>query len=194
MKQNHREWKRKTQLLQVEIKHFRESQWKRIHSKYLDTQLLVSPLLLTSCVSLGEILTLSEQSWFYHMSNDSSDDNIFILSFMVTRSFYIFWYNNPGKWVRQIPILEIRNQDSGSLNDLAEVHTVAKYKMIYKYRSSKSKINGVSAKPYWAERYLWCCDQNSKKVRLNYLCVYREIKSLVFIFFLLPISFLGQRP
>ena len=122
---------------------------------------------------------------------------------MITYLFWASWLQGPstyfdtttlGSGLDKSPFLEIRNQDSGSLNDLAEVHTVAKYKMIYKYRSSKSKINGLSAKPYWAERYLWCYDQNSKKVRLNYLCVYREIKSLVFIFFLLPISFLGQRP
>ena len=35
-------------------------------------------------------------------------------------------------------------------------------------------------------------DQNFKKVGLNYLCTSVEIKSLVFIFFFLPVSFLDK--
>lgn len=35
-------------------------------------------------------------------------------------------------------------------------------------------------------------DHNFKKVGLNYLCTSIEIKSLVFIFFFLPVSFLDK--
>ena len=68
----------------------------------------------------------------------------------------------------------------------------AEYKIIHRNRSSKPKINCLSAKPCWTGRYLWCYDQNSKKIGLNYLCISVQIKSLVFIFFFLPVSFLDK--
>lgn len=59
LKPNHTELERKTHFLQVEIKHLRKNQWKRIQTK-LETQFLVPALFVASYISLGKILNFSD--------------------------------------------------------------------------------------------------------------------------------------
>lgn len=98
----------------------------------MDTLLLVFALLLINCVSLV-------------IYNDDDNDDIVVPHFMVTRSFYIIWYNPWDNYY----YCQSRNEELRlrMVKWLTEVHTTANCKVIFTCRSSKSKINCLS-NPY----------------------------------------------